>query len=366
MSSNDSKDKKSDKITLSTVFTCCVLVVFVGVIIVGAWKSGFGSKDGKDISALHEVEKAFDKITENKKYIVSSQMVAPDGQASFLEVYKDGVSYTEFPTSEDDSEGTDDTKDGQISYSLSDWLTSDGHYYMYQNTGEETGSFFKMPKSYSNVIAKRNTLYKDDIIGGITSFKKLDKKEKLDISEGNGEEEFDVYTGKMESSAVKSLLGKNTQSLYESIKKDYPDEENICKYADMNLEELGMSLTFSDAKVKFYVKDGMLRQFRLECGGLGSRLSLIKTVYLKLEYSDREEPDFSGSTDYIESIRNQANEYAKYDTYDEAIEAMYNEQASDADNVSGGAVSTDGSADEGVSGDETTETEKPSESKESK
>lgn len=359
-----SSDKKSSKgITVGTIITCCVLVLTVGLVIALAWKGS--DEDGRDLTALREVEKSFDKVAENKKYVISSQMVAPDGQASFLEVYKDGVSYTEFPASDSDTDTSED--DSQVSYSLSDWMTSDGHYYMYQNTGEETGSFFKMPKSYSEVMSSRNILFKDDIIRGIISFKKLDEKKKLDISEGNGEEEFDVYTGKMESKAVKALLGKNTHALYESIKKDYPDEENICKYADMNLEELDMSLTFSDAKVEFYVKDGMLRQFRLECGGLGSRLSLIKTVFLKLEYSDREEPDFSGSTDYIESIRKQANEYAKYDSYDEAIEAIYEKQSTDAENVSGSAVMTEGTTGDGSEEDaEAAETKKPSKSKESK
>ena len=296
-----------------------------------------------DATALKEVKAGFEKLKGTEKYLISNTLKAPDGNASYLEVVKKDCSYTEYPVNSDGTIKADAVVGAEnTSYSLADWLDLNGDMYVNQpstSTDKDTSdkkkasvadSFSKMPKTYANLCQGRRTLYLDKIIDSLTSLKKEKDTKKMDL--GQGEETFTVYKGKIPSSTVKEVLGVGTKGLYESIIKDHGKDANIKSLCNQYLEKLEMDLTFSDANVTFGVADGVIRQMTIETGGLGTRLYFTKTVLTKLKFNEREKPDFSKCKSYVDSMKEVANYVAKYDSYDEAMDAL--EKADDTDSKS--------------------------------
>lgn len=308
-----------------------------------------GSKEEEgvivDKIALEEVKAGLEKLRGTDKYLISNSLRAPDGNANYLEVVKKDCSYTEYPVNSDGTLLTDSNSINEsTSYNLSDWLETDGNMYINQpssSNSEDTKkdkdkseiiaeNFHKMPKSYANLCQGRRLMYLDKIIPALTSLK---KKETQKRNFSDGEVNLTTYEGKIPSSTVREVLGVGTKGLYESIIKDYEKETNIKKLCNQYLDNLKMDLTFSDAIITLGVADGMIREVTIETGGLGTRLYVTKTALPYLRFTEREKPDFSKCNDYIDSMREVADYVAKYDSYEEAMEALDNGSA-----VSGSAV----------------------------
>lgn len=306
--------------------TVRVLAVLIGILAIAiviavALQSGVKVQGDIDADAKKKLESAVKKLGEIDDYVVSTSMKAPDGNVQYLEIKKGDVSYTDYPINEDTNEIEVDT-DENTTYTLADWYKKDGTMYAYNASAtDDESDFYKMPKSYGRFCKDRTNLYANDLLKGLVSLKKVDN-EKTALNNGEGELTFNVYRAVIKADTVKEVLGAGTYGLYKSVSEDYAKDEALSKYANMNLEELDMSLTFSDARVKFYVNDGVLRRVNIEVGGLGARLYYDKVVYLKMEYQKRDEPDFSKSKDYVESIRETAEFCKDYDTYEEAFDAM--------------------------------------------
>lgn len=292
-----------------------------------------------DKTALEEVKKGMENLKGTEKYLISNTLRAPDGNASYLEVVKKDCSYTEYPVNKDGTINTDTTVgDSDTSYTLADWLDVNGDMYVNQPSDSSDNkekskvadSFSKMSKTYAELCQGRRTLYLDKIIPAFTSLTKKDETQTSDI--GQGEETFTIYEGKVPSSTVREVLGVGTEGLYKSIIKDYPDEENVQSLCNQYLDKLNMDLTFSDANITIGMADGMIRQLTIETGGLGTRLYFTKTVLPKLKFVEREKPDFTNCEEYIKSLREVADYVAKYDSYDDAMEAL------NGGNVSGSAI----------------------------
>jgi hypothetical protein len=110
--------------------------------------------------------------------------------------------------------------------------------------------------------------------------------------------------------------------LYDSLKTAYPDNENLVTYAGYMTDELGFNLVFGNAKATFAVSNGVLRYYQLEIGGLGTRMYLTKTVLIS-DTDVRETPDFSDAGDYADLLQETADYVAQYDSYEDALNAMY-------------------------------------------
>lgn len=318
-----------------------------GMCLTGCGDSGGSAETTRvDKTALSEVKAGYEKLKGTDKYLIQNVLQAPDGKANFLEVIKKDCSYTEYPitdSGENDSESV--VGDSATSYSLTDWLEVGGNMYVNQPSSQTSssskkdsksdmvGSFYKMPKSYTELCQGRRTMYLDKVINSLTFLSKEKDTKKTDL--GEGEETYTIYKGTIPASAVKEILGVGTKGLYDSIVSDYPKEKNIINLCKQYLEKLKMDLTFSDANVTIGIADGMVKQLSIETGGLGTRLYYTKTILSKLTFTEREKPDFKNCKDYIESMREVADYVANYGSYDEAMEAL------DSKTASGSAVTAE-------------------------
>jgi len=273
----------------------------------------------KDVKVMKE---ALATLKATDSYLVQTKMTAPDGNATYLEVVNDGGSYTEYPV-DDNGNIVSDTqqKDGGTSenYSLADWLEPDGKIYMVGGTDSE---FYKAPDSYGEKLLSRNVGYFDKMVDSFTSIEKEDETVTGDI--GDGEEEFTVYKCKLPAEKVKEVMGATTYGLYDSYVDEKGIDKNIKKLCQFYLDDLDMTLTFSDANVTVAMSDGELRQVTLETGGLGTKLYVEKSFLMNAEYDLREKPDFKNAKDYSDSMKDVADYVADFDSYEEAVEALSN------------------------------------------
>lgn len=299
--------------------------------------SGCGGKSvDKDVSSsdVKELKQALAELGTHEDYLVQTLMEAPDGNATYLEVVHDGGSYTEMPV---DSEGkitdtllTDEDNTGN--YALVDWIKNDGTIYMTYTDDDGNAGYYSLPKEYGKKMLSRNNGYFEDMVDNFTSIKKDEDTVKGDI--GDGEEEYTMYECTLPSEYVKEILGASTYGLYASYVEDEDVDKNIKQLCEYYLEDLDMSLTFSDAKVTVAVADGNLRQVVLETGGLGTKMYVTKTFLMNSEYELREEPDFSNASDYTDSMKELADYVADYDSYEEAMKALNSQdEASDSTDV---------------------------------
>lgn len=296
-------------------------------------KLGGNEKVNKEYKA--ELEEALYKLKTTEGYIVQTYMEAPDGNAAYLEVVKDGGSYTEYPV---DADGniTDSLlggSSGNGDYALADWLDADGNSWIVQTDSAGDLVYYSLPQSYGRKCLSRNVGYFDLMLDSFTEVEKQADTETADI--GDGSEEYTLYKCKLPSDVVKEILGMNTYGLYSAYKDDSKTEDNIKTLCGYYIDELNMSLTFSDANVMVAVADGQLRQLTIEVGGLGTRLYVTKSFLTKGEYEVRERPDFTDSKDYMETMREVADYVAGFDTYEEALKAMNN---GEVPNVSSGVT----------------------------
>lgn len=300
----------------------------------------------KDLKIL---KTALAKLKTHDEYLVQTVMDAPDGDASYLEVVKDGGSYTEFPV---DSEGnitsaTENSEDGTASYALMDWLNKDGSMYLTYNGEDGSAGYYSLPKEYGKKLLSRNVGYFDQMVDKFTSIEKKEKTITGDI--GDGEEKYTTYRCELPAKEVKNILGATSYELYETYADDKDTDKDIKKLCKFYMEDLDMSLTFSDAFVTVAVSNNTLRQVTIEVGGLGTRMYVTKSFLLNGENEIREEPDFSNAVDYTESLKDVAEYVADYDSYEDALEALNNQTSTDttegADSAEGTAENKDNSSD---------------------
>lgn len=292
----------------------CLLVMGLCLGLVGC---GDNSKANVNTEDKQKIEAGLEKLKNlEQNYIITTTMQAPDGDVSYIEVQTtDGDSYTEYPIDGDGNLGIlseDVTADTQ--YVLSDWLSSDGSFHL---VSEKDGDsvFYTLPKTYASRCKSRKYMYLDVMLDRFTEIK-FDKTIQANI--GAGEESLDLYKCKLPAETVKTIIGIGNYGLYESIKTDYADNENLVKLCDYYLNDLNMNLTFSDAIVTVGLSNGVVRYLGLEVGGLGTRLYMTKTI-ITPDFELRAKPDFSTAVDYTTTIQDLADYVASFDSYEDAL-----------------------------------------------
>lgn len=270
----------------------------------------------KGVKAIREAMASTGTIND---YIIQDYYQAPDGEKSYLEVVTDGSSYMEMPVDKGTSEDGSETNAGETSYMLVDWLDKSGDYYMILSDAEGNPQEYSIPSEYGKKIESRKFGYLDKMLDNFTSVEEV-VKEKGNI--GEGEEEFTTYKCTLPAKNVREILGLETEGLYKFYAEAKDTDKNVKKLLEYYLDELDMALTFSDAVVSISVADGKLRQMTMEIGGLGSKMYITKTFILNGDFEAREKPDFSDSKEFTDSLKDVADFVAKYDSYEEALEAM--------------------------------------------
>ena len=294
----------------------CMVIFGVSVGLFGCGNS----KEAKEIdsASLEKVKSAVTALKGSEDtYGVANTVQAPDGNISYLEVRtENGDSYTEYPIDSDGNLGTVST-DKDTGYILSDWLSPNGEFYLVDESEENT-VFYSLPRTYAERCVSREYLYADVMVDRLISLKDGGEKE---VDLGVGTENMHLYEGKLPSEVVKTIIGVGSYGLYDAMKTDYSDNTSIVKLCDFYMQDLEMNLTFSDANVTFGVIDDILRYVSFEVGGLGTRMYVTKTV-IPTGFTVREKPDFSGATEYVETLQETADYMNSFDSYDDALRAL--------------------------------------------
>lgn len=302
---------------VSLVLGCVVLLSLYGCT---KEESSGVNKDAKQaiengLKQLHEY---------SNTYLVATTHEAPDGVLNYIEIQSDGESYTEYPLDSDGNIGTvsfgasNDTQ-----YVLYDWLTEDNKYYSVSSDKNNDIVYYSLPDAYGKSIVERKDMYISYMLKHFTSIEEYDSKS---ANIGNGDESFKVYKCTLPAENVRYILGLNSYSLYDSIEKDTSDD-NIKKLCGYYKNELDMSLTFSDANVLVGITDeGMLKYVSIEVGGLGSRMYVTKCVITDDNISKRTKPDLSSAVKFETTLKETADYVSTFDSYDDAMKAMNNEE----------------------------------------
>lgn len=296
------------KLLCATLCVCTMLATLTGC-------SNGSSSTANDEDAKKKVDIAFNALQNmNSTYEVSTVMQAPDGNLCYVEICSDGASYTEYPVDSDGNYGTIAFQDSyDAEYVLTDWVTKDGKGYML--SGQDT--WVSYPDSYSSKLKSRNVAYFDTINKKMTSLK---FKETINADIGMGSETIDVYTAKLDSETVHSILGLGSEEIYKAVKETTKDD-SIKKLCDYYLEDIGFTMVFSDANVTIGIVEGVLRYVQIETGGLGSRLHYTKSIMTQ-DVDVRDEPDFSNVDTYESTLKDMADYVSDYDSYEDAMKAL--------------------------------------------
>lgn len=259
-------------------------------------------------------------------YIVTTTLEAPDGDTQYLEVKHEDTSYTEYSVSDDNEVGTIAYgSSDSITYSLTDWLTKDGKYYVFGSDNDGNSVTYSLPTAYKDLVSDRVMLYANKFVDNALSIEKYDD---LTLNLGDGSQTYTSYKVKVPASVVKDVLGVSTYGVYKTIEDDKDTSANIKKLCSYYLEDLDMNLTFSDANVILGIdSDGILKYACLEVGGLGTRLYYTKAVVATKNSNVRSTPDFTNAQTYASSLSDLADYVADYDSYDDAVKAL-NEKSS--------------------------------------
>lgn len=259
-------------------------------------------------------------------YIVTTTLEAPDGDTQYLEVKHGDVSYTEYSVDDDNKVGTVAYgSSDSITYSLTDWLTKDGKYYMFGADNDGNSVTYSLPDSYKDLVSDRVMLYANKFLDTAISINKYDD---LTLNLGEGEETYTGYKVKVPASTVKDVLGVATYGVYKTVEDDKSTSANIKKLCSYYLEDLNMNLTFSDANVIMGIdSDGILKYVCLEVGGLGTRLYYTKAVVATKNSNVRSTPDVSNAKTYASSLSDLADYVADYDNYEDAVKALNNKSS---------------------------------------
>ena len=236
-------------------------------------------------------------------YVISNYLDSPIESQSYLTVLLEDGSYTEYPVDNDGNIITDTSVSAVSDYVVFDWITKDAMYTVNTSyTGNGAGSLWiKMPDDYASKSSNRDSMHLDWILDNAEDFKSSDKK---DINLGGVSASADMYSFTLPADKVGELMGFDTYYLYDTLKEEgeNKDDENVVSLADTYLDELGMSLTYSMGQCEVGVVDGAIRYFRLDVGGLGTRMSLIKTL-LQEDVGVRSTPDFSSCGNYYDDFK---------------------------------------------------------------
>ena len=276
---------------------------------------GRSSSSNIDATSKKEIEDAVAKLESYEDaYAITNLMEAPDGILSYIEVVSGDNNYTEYPM---DSEGNVGVEGENTTYFLSDWMVDGGSYYILGSDDDNNLLSYTLPSSYQELCSDRTNLYVDMMIDDFISITKIGTQE---VDLGSGYENLVLYQCILPSETVREILGMGNYGLYDSIRKDYKNNSAIVSLCDYYCSELDMNLTFSDANIMIGISEdeGLLRYMSLETGGLGTRLYLTKIVVLD-GISVRSLPDFSGATDYVDTMQDLADYCAEFNSVEEAL-----------------------------------------------
>lgn len=317
--------------------------------VTGCKKSDTDSSSSKAESESKEyeaVKSAVDALRNfDEDYIVTNVYSLPSGTDYYLEVKTADGTYREYPVVDEESDtGMTAEEAADTTYALYDWVTTDNKAYLINPSYDESDAastyWVSAPDDYGTALSQRKVLFMDTFLEASSDWK---SEEDMSIDLGAGEVTLDVYSCTVSSDSVAEVLGVDSLGMYKALKKraDANDDENMVSLTNLYIDNLSRSLTFSEGILTVGVYDGMIRYFELEAGGLGSTMYLTKTVMQQSDFEVRALPDFSSTSAYYDTAKELADYVAKYDSYEEALAALNEENANSAGTLQAGEVIID-------------------------
>lgn len=298
--------------------------LFLSLVLVGVLCGCTNETQFEGEEFLPIIQKAAEDLAGTETgYIIATTIESPSDSIRYIECVKDGASYTEYSVDSDGNFGTLEYGSSEsMSYALNDWLDSNGRYYIF--TDDEFGQDITYyVDDYGKIIGDRAVLFTNKILEGALS---IERGSDMLIDLGDGEATYTVYRVKVSSDVITSVLGAPSRGMYQLLKDQSENNPNMSKLMGYYIEDLDMSLTFSDAVVTFGIdKNGCLRYNVIEVGGLGSRMYVTKAVVEMDNQNLRETPDFTGAVPFIDTFVDLADYVASFESYDSALNALYGE-----------------------------------------
>lgn len=270
-----------------------------------------------------DINKATKALEEKDDYVITTYISLPTGEDAYIEVVNNGVSYTQHPETAEGLAVAYQEKTEQTSYYLTDYITADNKMYLFDGS-----TYYSVPDSYAGVCRKRDTMFIRTIIKSLmesenakTFASMLTKDDIVDVNFGNKVESVQMYTGKIDGSAMREIMSTGSYKLYESIKDEARPKSGVYKLMNWFLQDVDTYLTYSDTEVTIGTVDGVLRYVSLGAGGLGSYMTMTKCIV----FDDEErltQPDFSTAIPYSTVFQEAADMCEDYDTAEEAFKAM--------------------------------------------
>ena len=277
-----------------------------------------------DIKSSEEYKKVSDAVTkamESDNFVVTTMVNSPSDASTYIEVYDNGKSYTRIPDGTTNYTGTSwQTRVDGNAYILSDYIDKDGNMYLAETADGVSYEMYSVPKSYSDSSKSRKVMFLDVLLNGV---KDISFTETITADLGSGDIELDIYSLTVDSTAVKELHKTGSYNMYDSIRKEYPDEIGVTKLMTWYLEDIERTLHFSDGDLIIALdKEGMPRYMSMQMGGLGTFATISKSIVDITDDAKINEPDLSQAVEYKTMLQSYADFAKDFDTIEEMFDAM--------------------------------------------
>lgn len=314
-----------------------------GVVLTGCANAGGITSDDKLVKLnekyVSNINNAVKKLTSTySDYIISNTLEAPNETVYYLDISHGKDTYTEYPVdSKGKVGGIQYGSKKQITYTLTDWYSSGGKYYIFGSDSSKKSKVYTLPSAYNKYVKDRGALYVNDMLKGATSIRKLDN---MTVTIPAGKLKLKSYMLEVKADTVKKVLGLTNYDMYASIKEDKSSSANLKKLANFYMMDSERTLTCSDAYVTVGIDDeGVLRYVNIDVGGLGNHLSLTKVVAGLTNDNVRSMPDVSKATAYSDNLKDLADFVSQYDDYYDAVKAINEKYSSSTSNSVGSSSS---------------------------
>ena len=299
---DEEKSSRRNKVLLRIGIGVLILAGVVGLLLAFVPKVVDVFNNYTVVSVVRSAAESTKKLREG--YVIANYLDSPCESQSYLTVLLENGSYTEHPVDSDGNIITDTSFDSAVSdYIVFDWIDGETMYTVntsYTGTGE--GSLWiKMPDSYADTSSNRESMYLDWLLDYAFDWKSEGTRK---INLGGVSADADIYSFALSAERVSELMGLDNYALYESLKEEAEDKKDtsVVNLSDTYLKELGISLTYSEGQCEIGIVDGAVRYFKLDAGGLGARMSLIRTL-IEEDVGVRETPDFSNCGVYYDDFK---------------------------------------------------------------
>ena len=321
-SKGDKKDNKSKGLLAIIAVLTILLIGMIVYVASNSTKNSVATKEAGETVNKQVLIDALNNLKKKDKFIISTFVNAPMGNTSYIEYVTPEFSATLVDDSHLD-EPYQQIDKTTLNYRFND-LIKDGHMYFYYENQDVSGNnvteVYQAPDAYAKECDIRKYMFFDLMKDNI---KDLKYREEATTDLGNGEVTMQVYSGVIDSSIVKRIMGNGTIVLYDSVMKT-TDNEGLKKMMGWLKDDIEFTMEYSDANILIGIVDDTLAYVNLEIGGLGTKMYVTKCYIEDTSVADSlTVPDTTNATAYEELYAEYADMAVNYDSMEDLYSALY-------------------------------------------